>query len=72
MIKNYDAVKEIEIAWLKKNALTPQEALARMNDMYDFAIKHSHRDNIPPENSQHIQSLIKMSKSFSQHGTNSK
>ncbi len=69
MIKNYDAVKEIEIAWLKENALTPKEALDRMNDMYDFAIKHSHRKNIPPENSQHIQSLIKMSKSFSQYGT---
>ena len=69
MIKNYDIVKKMENIYLKDNILNPQESLDRMNEMYDFAMKYKQQeDNTSPENSQHIQSLIRMSKSLLQYG----
>ena len=68
MIKNYDIVKKTENIFLRENVLSPQETLSRANEMYEFAMKYKQDGNVPPEDSQHIQSLIKMSKLFLQYG----
>ena len=68
MIKNYDLVKKTENIWLKENVLSPQDSLKRVSEMYEFAMKYKQNGSVSPEKSQHVQSLIKMSKLFLQYG----
>jgi len=65
MIKNHHLVIDAENRYLERSVTRPEKALRKVAEMYDFSRKYGFRSKISPEDSPHVQSLIKLSKRFS-------
>jgi len=64
MIKNYQMIEKVEAEYLSSVNLTSEESLKQMGEMYDFYTKYGKKIDIPPEESSHVKTLIKVSKQF--------
>ena len=64
MIKNSDIVRKAEDDYLSTHLLTPELALSRMSDMYEFYKKYGTKSATIPVLSQHVKTMITLSGEF--------
>lgn len=69
MIKNYQLVKEFEKELLLQEfrESTPQERIARLGEMYEFAVKFTKYKRGAIENDPHVQMLINRADKFKKY-----
>ena len=64
MIKNQDIVRKAEDDYLSTHILTPEKALNRMSDMYEFYRQYGIKTETESLLSRHVETLIALSCDF--------